>query len=155
MKHFSKLYSKNIPDECIPVYKKSTEIKLMRSETLKVLHNMKARCECQGNNVTKYIFNRLISDASCLDRIIFVTQPYFRNHLISEMSDCIHIHIHSPKLDDGINDVFSAKDKPEEALKAFFNIIGKFEFIFVYIEKEQLLKELLFEKKDCVYIFKV
>lgn len=153
MKQSLPLYCK-LPKQIITFYKERTEISIIRSEKLKLLENMKARCNTDNNKVTKYIFNRLMSDTRCLDKIIFVTKPDLRNHLIVEMFGSIYIQIHSPKLDEGINDIFSANDEPCETLKSFKKIIDDFSSIFVQIEEEEIVRELLFKPNEDVYFFR-
>ena len=154
MKDFISSY-KNISAIYLKLYKGSTEIRLRKDECLRMLKSMKLRCNSEDNKVTNYIFNRLMSDTRCLSKIVFVTNPNYRNHLITEKSGNLYIEIYLPGFKNGNNEVFNTSTEPDDSLKAFKRIISEFDVIFIKVDEDELLKELLFSKEEEIYIFKV
>ena len=51
--------------------------------------------------------------------------------------------------------MFNTSTEPDDSLKAFKRIISEFDVIFIKVDEDELLKELLFSKEEEIYIFKV
>lgn len=104
-------------------YIQESEEKLSRKDTIRRLKSIKGYF---NNETAQKIFNILISDVSCLDRIVFVNDGSYRTHRIwytFEEDLCV----------DYINSSSSTSEEGQKAMKAFKRILEKFEKIFIQV----------------------
>lgn len=104
-------------------YIQESEEKLSRKDTIRRLKSIEGYF---NNETAKKIFNRLISDTNCLDRIIFINDGSYRTHRIwytFEEDVCV----------DSINSSYSTSEEGQKAMKSFKTILEKFEKIFIQV----------------------
>lgn len=110
-------------------YIKKSETKLTREETIEKL---KIKKNLFNNKTAKIIFNRLISDKSCLDKIVFVNDGSYRTARIWDCYGTISVEIMDEK-NQKYRSMYLTNKDPEQALKAFYTMIERYEKIFIQV----------------------
>lgn len=90
------------------------------------------------NEAGKEIFDKILSDAECLQKVVFVDDGSYRTHRIwfDRRTLTLFIEIYDEKFQ-YTNSMYSITGEPEEALKAFYTIIESFEKIFLQLDTLQ------------------
>lgn len=110
-------------------YIQESEEKLSRKDTIKRLKSIE---EYFNNKTAKKIFNRLISDTNCLDRIVFVNDGSYRTHRIWYGYAGLSVDIDDGKYNFNIRSIYPTENG-KKAMKAFKTILEKFEKIFIQV----------------------
>lgn len=110
-------------------YIQSSEKKLSRKDTIRILKSIKRYF---NDKTAKRIFNRLISDVRCLDRIVFVNDGSFRTHRIWYGYRGLSVDIDDGKYDLSIS-MYPTTTNGKEAMKAFKLILKRYEKIFIQV----------------------
>lgn len=110
-------------------YIQKSEEKLSRKDTIRRLKSIERYF---NNETAKKIFNRLISDVRCLDRIVFVHDGSFRTHRIWYGYAGLSVDIDDGKYNFNIRSIYPTENG-KKAMKAFKTILEKFEKIFIQV----------------------
>lgn len=111
-----------------PLYAKRK--KLSRKDTIRRLKSIK---QYFNDKTAKRIFNRLISDVRCLDRIVFVNDGSYRTHRIWYGYRGLAVDIDDGKYGFGINSMYPTTTNGKEAMRAFELILKRYEKIFIQV----------------------
>mgnify|MGYP004640510649 CR=1 FL=1 len=110
-------------------YIQKSEEKLSRKDTIRRLKSIKRYF---NDKTAKRIFNRLISDVRCLDRIVFVDDGSYRTHRIWYGYRGLAVDIADGKSDFDIRSMYPTTNG-KEAMKAFQLILKRYEKIFIQV----------------------
>lgn len=110
-------------------YIQRSEEKLSRKDTIRRLKSIKRYF---NDKTAKRIFNRLISDVRCLDRIVFVNDGSYRTHRIWYGYSGLSVDIDDGKYDFDIRSMYPTTNG-KEAMKAFELILKRYEKIFIQL----------------------
>lgn len=110
-------------------YIQMSEEKLNRKDTIKRLKSIKRYF---NNETAQKIFNRLISDVRCLDRIVFISDGSYRTHRIWYGYAVLSVDIDDGKYNFNLKSIYPTEDG-EKAMKAFNLILGRYEKIFIQV----------------------
>ncbi len=111
-------------------YIQKSEEKLSRKDTIRRLKSIK---QYFNDKTAKRIFNRLISDVRCLDRIVFVDDGSYRTHRIWYGYSGLAVDIDDGKDDFGFNSMYPTTTNGKEAMRAFELILKRYEKIFIQV----------------------
>lgn len=111
-------------------YIQKSEEKLSRKDTIRRLKSIKLYF---NDKTAIKIFNRLISDVRCLDRIVFVNDGSFRTHRIWCGYRGLSVDIDDGKSDFNISSMYPTTTNGKEAMKAFELILKRYEKIFIQV----------------------
>ena len=111
-------------------YIQKSEEKLSRKDTIRRLKSIK---QYFNDKTAIKIFNRLISDVRCLDRIVFVNDGSYRTHRIWYGYRGLSVDIADGKYDFDINSMYPTTKNGKEAMRAFELILKRYEKIFIQV----------------------
>lgn len=111
-------------------YIQRSEEKLSRKDTIRRLKSIK---QYFNDKTAIKIFNRLISDVRCLDRIVFVNDGSYRTHRIWYGYRGLSVDIADGKYDFDINSMYPTTKNGKEAMRAFELILKRYEKIFIQV----------------------
>lgn len=111
-------------------YIQRSEEKLSRKDTIRRLKSIK---QYFNDKTAKRIFNRLISDVRCLDRIVFVNDGSYRTHRIWYGYRGLSVDIAEGKYDFDIKSMYPTTTNGKEAMRAFELILKRYEKIFIQV----------------------
>ncbi len=111
-------------------YIQMSEEKLSRKDTIRRLKSIKRYF---NDKTAIKIFNRLISDVRCLDRIVFVNDGSYRTHRIWYGYRGLSVDIDDGKYDFGITSMYPTTTNGKEAMRAFELILKRYEKIFIQV----------------------